>query len=265
MRTVVFLVLSSPLALFALPSNCPTSTSNFSGVAIAGAGPGNDLSTINGGGGCAWIDQNLSNFGTGLTTGVSPTTGGVYLFATGTNAITDPVVLTFSTIRGAANVNTDGNNNDGINNFSATSGNGDIEYVDSLNGSPGVGLITQVEVTLNSMTIGLGDELSFTLNVCLDVATTVSTLTSLGCHTAGGTFQSVVFNNFSSGNSNAILTLEHPVSTLAIDNSFNFGGATSFLTLQDSFIQGVPEPPTFGLISAALLTIGLLRRRRNRP
>jgi hypothetical protein len=272
---------------WATTNSCPNTTASSSvnngpggnTVTIPGAGPGNDFGTL-GSGGCTAVDLNFSNFNNSTFTGAGmngiETAAGTYMAetpaGTSNNPGTNPDVLLFGTVRGAANVGIDGNNNDGNNNWVVGHGNGEITNDITFNvansgNNPGAA-IRNIVLTAYDPNIDPSTSGTITLDICEGAAPNTQITTSAACTSAGGT--AFVTSSLTLATSLAgTLTLSVPL--IALPNAFdittvidlkNNGGTGHFAGLDafsEEFDEGTPEPSTFVLMGTALAVIGALR------
>jgi PEP-CTERM motif-containing protein len=287
MRNTLFSMLLAAPLMFGGPVNtCPNTTasttvSNGSTTMLTttpGVGPGNDLA------GCTAVDLMFSQFGNSTFTGTgmngAETLAGTYLAetpaGTGNNPLTNPDTLLFGTVRGATNVNTDGDNNDGLNNWISNRNNpltDDITYSVSNSGNNPAAVIYSVLLTVTNGFLGTNGtgvaSGSFTIDICEGTAAN-SQITSAGaCTTAGGTAfdqMTLSFTNLTPQTLNVPLT--GPQSALdittEIDLSTTGTNRAGFDAFSERFNESptVPEPSTFVLLGSALAGIAFLRRRR---
>lgn len=281
-------------------NNCPNSTATNSvsngatstPVTIPGEGPGpgtgagapaaNNLGSV-GALGCTGVDLYLSNFNNSTFTGTGSngieTAAGTYLAETPAGTSPSNDTLLFATVRGGANVGTDGDNDDGNNNWVAAGNSAsvtdDITYNVSNSGNNPTAVINNILLSVFQPNIDPSANGSIVVSVCEGAAPNTQITTALECTTAGGSnfIQSTL--TLSTG---TLETLNVPLPDLpsAFDITTEVdlsGGGGSHVAGIDAFSEtldettttsSTPEPSTFVLLGAALAGVGLLRRRGRR-
>lgn len=229
-------LLFTGIACWATPSNCPTT------------GPGTDLNTLNGNGGCFQIDVLFSSFAvTSTGTIAGPGLADISMFGAGPGPLTDAIFDT-----------------PGANQWTAPGGNPALQLVSNLS----------YEATLQStndfVSIGIGGG-SVTGNglVIITESYCVGALTTVGCPGgSGGSVTAVFFNGVLQSNSSPAVFL--PTSQMvAITDQIQMlntdPNPTTLTSLDNQFQEfTTPEPGTLLLIGSALGAFGFLRRRANR-
>jgi hypothetical protein len=283
----MMLVLAACSAL-ATVNNCPSGTATATvssgagtnpNVPIMGAGgsPANDFASL-GAPGCTNVDLNFNNFaGSFSGTGANGilTLAGTYFASTpsGTayDPLTSPTSVLISSVRGAANVSTDEDNNDGNNNFISKTSSGSHHVNDSLafvitDSNPTL-LINSINVTVN-FPVNQGVTGTITFNTCLG-GTVTGIVTGAGSCTSGTFFATAM--TLVTGNSQAFLiTLPSAQSRIDFTSAIVLAGAgnnyVGFDSIGFSFQEAAPEPSTFVMLGSALIGLGVLgyRRRKSR-
>jgi hypothetical protein len=282
-----FLLVAVPLA-FGSTNNCPNATATSSvsngttsnSSTIPGAGPGNDLGTL-GSIGCTAVDFQFSNFNNSTFGGNGEngveTLAGTYVSetpaGTANNPLIDPDTLTFATVRGTATVGTNGDNNDGRNNWiSNHSNNGvadDITYNVANSGTgpnPGAGIYGLV-LTVYNPAIGTNDSGSIVVDICEGASPTGQITTSAECTAASGTaFITETLTLTTAASQTLNIALSANPTALDITTVINLtggGGVAGFGSFSEGF-EEVPEAATFALVGVGLAAAGLLRFRARR-
>lgn len=285
-------VITAGQAAYGALSSCTPSTSfttassttvitTGSAIPVAGSGA-NDFTSLAGAGGCAATDFNFSNFaGTFSGNGAGNNAGtaaGTYFSADNSlNVLTTPDQLTLSSVRGTVSVSTDGNANDGTNNWFSNSAAA-AHHVDDVIGFTITDVNSNAFVSLTSLQLTLnGTEFngtqSFTVRYCEDGSTALLSSTQ-GC-TNSGTLHTVTLTPLTTGatavqSQTFVLNLATPISNLnVLDFSIEIdllGGTSSsnsgFDSIGIGLVEAVPEPATFVLMGTILAGIGFLRRRK---
>jgi hypothetical protein len=282
-----FLLVAVPLA-FGSTNNCPNATATSSvnngttsnNTVIPGAGPGNDLSTL-GSVGCTAVDFKFSNFNNSTFGGNGEngveTLAGTYVAetpaGTSNNPMIDPDTLTFGTVRGTATVDTNGDNNDGSNNWiSNHSGNAvtdNINYNVANSGTgpnPGAG-IYGIILTVYNPAIGTTDTGSIVVDICEGASPTGQITSSAACTAASGTaFVTETLTLTTAASQTLDIALSANPTALDITTVINLtggGGVAGFGAFSEGF-EEVPEATTLALVGVGLAALGLLRFRARR-
>ena len=253
---------SSPVSNGTVPSTTQT---------IPGApGTANDLGSAIG---CTAVNMTFSNF-TGSFTGAGAngieTLGGTYMAETpaGT-ANTSLDTLLFATVRGSAGVPTDGNSNDGNNNWIANSHTTVTDEI-SYSVTDSAASVASIVLTAFGANVDPSAGGSIIVDVCEGIATS-ATITSTGaCGLAGGTFVTQTLTLSTLASQSLTISLGAPTSfDITTEIILSGGGGShigSFDDFTESFDDGttLPEPSTFVLMGTALAGIGFLRSRRRK-
>lgn len=271
---------------WAATNSCPNTTASSSvsngvnnkTVTIPGAGggsPANDLASL-GSGGCTAVDLSFSNFNNSTFTGAGAdgieTAAGTYMAetpaGTGDNPLTNPDTLLFATVRGAADIDTDGDNNDGNNNWVGIK---DAGVTDDITYNVAGAVVNNILLTVYQPHIDSGATGSITVDICEGAAPNTQITTLLACTAAGGT--SFVTSTLALSTKSGTLTLNVPLA--AFPNAFDItteidldatgtNKVAGFDAFSEEFDEGAPEPSTFVLLGTALAAVGLLRLRARR-
>lgn len=243
--------------------------------------------------GCQQGDKQFTDFAsTNPASGTSGHGTGVHLGASGTTG-TNPIYVTFSTQRGAAD-RSDNNDDDGHNNWSVSAniiagGNATqtstVSYllnVDTTDPSPDGGnyAISSLNLALTGVNIDGSTANDFVnVNMAICIGATSTTFTASDC--SDGVIHHIILD-LSSSNSGTVtgtqFNLTDPATEVAIVDTISLGASapssyppfsnTSSLDLLTNQINQaeagptVPEPATFGLVGCALLGLGFLKRKR---
>jgi len=285
-RRMKLLIGFSLLSSFALAAtnNCPNTTASSpvsNGVTtdtttIPGTGPGNDLATL--AAGCTAINLTFSNFtldnhnttGTGSS---ALTLSGTYFAETPAgvvNPLLSPDNVLLATVRGTAATNTDGDVNDGSNNWVSNSNsaqhavNNDLAFLVNEGGSLGLSGLT---VTITNPVVQGNATGSVTVYVC--EGGTATGIVTTGGQCTGGTLVSHVLTLTTSPSQSFTFNFALPQTRIDVTSAILLQGGTAsavsgFDTIGFSFIEVAPEPSTFVLIGSAFAFVGLLRRRQKR-
>jgi len=281
MKILIGCIMLSSLAS-AATNNCPNTTASSpvnNGVTtdtttIPGAGPGNDLTTL--AAGCTAVNLTFSNFaldnhGTTGTGSSVLTLGGTYFAETPAgvgNPLTTPDNVLLATVRGTAAINTDGDVNDGSNNWVSNSNsaqhsvNNDLAFLVT---EGGVLKLSALTVTITNPVVQGNASGSVTVFVC-EGGTATGIVTTGGACT-GGTLVSHVFTLTTAATQSFTFNFASPQTRIDVTSSILLQGGTAsaasgFDTLGFSFIEITPEPSTFVLLGSALACVGLLRRKQ---
>jgi hypothetical protein len=283
-----FLLVAAPL-VFGSTNNCPNATTSSSvsngasstSVVIPGAGPGNDLGTLVTSGGCTAVDLKFSNFNNSTFSGGEngvETLAGTYLAevpaGTSNNQFIDPDTLTFATVRGTATVSTDGNNNDGKNNWVSNHSNNpatdDITYNVSNSGTNPAAVINNFVLTVYDPSIASGASGSIVVDICEGASPNTQITSASACTAASGTaFVTATLALTTSAQQTLDIALSANPAALDITTVITLTGGGGSLTAGfDAFSESfdeAPEPATFALVGLTLAAVGFVRlhfRRR---
>lgn len=266
---------------FGDPSSCPTATadSNVSnGVAttsqlIPGAGPGDDLNTLNAG--CTGVDLIYSNFGLTAAggTGLNGAPNGAGTYAVLNPSSADSLLL--ATVRGTATTSMDGFANDGINNFVDNGSSAPTQDIINYNvtlssaGTSASTTVLGIVLTAIDPVIQTGAGGLIYLDVCTAGTTAITSVSA--CTAAHGTYytQTLILSTATSlGLTLSLPALTNLDVTTVIDlqgnNTPGAGAIAGFDAFSEAFddSSSVPEPSTFVLIGFALVGIACLCQRR---
>ncbi len=298
MRLLSALLLST-LGAFASTNNCPgNSTSGptpgsitstlaggptYSNITVPGASTTNNLTAVNGGGGCTAIDLSFNNFAvtsSGTNENALPTAAGTYVSITpaGTTQ-TSPDTLLFSTVQGDGSNATDGGLNDGVLNtkvIGSESFNSTMSY--GVTNSSATGIYAVV-LTVNAITISAGGSGTVTIDTCLqgtgadqptgNITNAVACKIASGGGMGAGIFQSstITLAQLASQSTTISLATNSAYADITQVIKLNCSSCgtneTGFLTFSDQFDES-PEPSTFVLLGTALAGVALLRFRRRK-
>src|SRR5579871_4652825 len=151
-RFIVGLIAFSGLA-FATPNACPTATNGSGLPAVGSSSPTNQIGATFGGnpsGSCQGVDLTFSNFSVSTVNNLN---NSAYVFQSGAAGA---LGLTFASERGAASVNTDGDNNDGLNNFSQTSSSAQTQNLSYVVTATASNKITEVVLSETGSSLASG-------------------------------------------------------------------------------------------------------------
>jgi hypothetical protein len=255
---------------FASTNSCQTSNTNsiavagsqIAGVAIARAGAASpnadDFATLNGAAvpGCSTVDLTFNNFS---VTGTGTSTGGTYISTTtNQNLATGAVTAIFSTVRGADNNATNGNNNDSTQNWLGSQPTA-TTYTTNYELTSSDVVVRYFFLSLQGVQLGTGTSagtITGTVSLCLGANWSGSS--------CSGTTQTVTLT---SGTNYYSIALTNPSTIIGIQNSFilkdgnGTGNAGStFITAFDETFAMSPEPSTLVLMASALLGLAFVRR-----
>ncbi len=262
-------------------NNCPNTTASSSvsnGFAASiqtlpgsGATTANSLNTASlaGATGCTAVDLTFSNFavtGSGGTDGAL-TANGTYVAETPAgvtaNPGANPDVLTFASVRGTATVGTDGDNNDGNNNFQSNLitnvASDDVAY--TVSAAPGSKIyaivLTVTDPVVQNILLNTATG-TFQIDVCVGG-------TATGIHTtscpSGTLVQSPVFNLATAASQTFALSFSTPVTYADVTTAIALNGFVTNVAGFDAFSEQfdeAPEASTFFLLGGGLAGMAAL-------
>jgi hypothetical protein len=282
---IAVIAASMSASLFASTNACQSTTSTSilvansqnagAPIAAQGSATPDDFAGLDGAAvpGCSTVDLVFNNLtatsavisGTGLA-GV--TNSGAYLSTeSNQNLAAGTVDAVFSTVRGADNVQTDGDPNDGVNNWDAPR-KADVAFTVDYQVTT-TDNIRYFVLNLNGLVSGQGGGLAPTASVvqlCLGGSWSTS---GPGATCSSGKVDTITLNNVALTYS---LDLGAAFTTIGVQNNFqlnggnagNGAGPTYLTSFDESFGEETPEPSTFILMGAALASVAALRFRKRK-
>jgi hypothetical protein len=260
------IVLLLPAAGWAAINSCPPLQTSGN-VGYPGVGPNNavynpGLTTFTG---CQVVDATFSAWET-TNTGVTYIGSGITAAQSNDSLITTPT-FRLATERGDFSIRTDGDNNDGNNDWSTASNNligGTVDFVATTTTHP----IFEISYVFNGVVHGTGGTVGITPIFCLG-GTATDSFTAASCTSSGGTPYSPGLTSIVGNGTQTLNFLLPSVSnrvavSFAVNLTAGSAGTAGFNYMDLSFDEAAPEPSTFFLFGAALAVFVGVRAWRAR-